>query len=137
MLKKPPQKVAYLWQLGFFFSAAPTAQNSPELHFRFINCFIPPSLLVGTVGLISVPHQPARKHKKSQQLTLLIYILWEERNFNLANFSLVFLIRDSGFKWHTRVEPRIIALSIIIVLQNSFFSCFATLKCCFYTLRKS
>ena len=36
-LKKTPQKVAYLWQLGgFFFSAAPTAQNSPELHFCFI-----------------------------------------------------------------------------------------------------
>ena len=28
----------YLWQLaGVFFSAALTAQNSPELHFRFIN----------------------------------------------------------------------------------------------------
>ena len=25
------------------FSAAPTAQNSPELHFRFINYFIQPS----------------------------------------------------------------------------------------------
>ena len=44
-MKKPPQKVAYLWQLGVFFSAAPTAQNSPELHFRFINYFIQPSLL--------------------------------------------------------------------------------------------
>ena len=27
----------------FFFSAAPTVQNSPELHFRFINSFIQPS----------------------------------------------------------------------------------------------
>ena len=43
--KKTPQKVAYLWQLGVFFSAAPTAQNSPELHFRFINSFIQPSLV--------------------------------------------------------------------------------------------
>ena len=42
-LKKPPQKVAYLWQLGVFSSAAPTAQNSPELNFRFINSFIQPS----------------------------------------------------------------------------------------------
>ena len=39
-LKKTPQKVAYLWQLGGFFSAAQTAQNSPELHFRFINFYI-------------------------------------------------------------------------------------------------
>ena len=30
---------------SFFFSAAPTAQNSPELHFRFINSFIQPSLV--------------------------------------------------------------------------------------------
>ena len=29
----------------FFFSATPTAQNSPELHFRFINYFIQSSLL--------------------------------------------------------------------------------------------
>ena len=29
----------------FFFSAALTAQNSPELHFRFINHFIQSSLL--------------------------------------------------------------------------------------------
>ena len=43
--KKRPQKVAYLWQLGIFFSAAPTAQNSPELHFHFINSFIRTSLL--------------------------------------------------------------------------------------------
>jgi hypothetical protein len=42
-VEKPPQKVAYLWQ--FFFSAALIAQNSPELHFRFINSFIQPSLV--------------------------------------------------------------------------------------------
>jgi hypothetical protein len=47
-LKKPPQKVAYLWQLGVFFSAALTAQNSPELHFCFINSFIQP-FLVGSL----------------------------------------------------------------------------------------
>ena len=40
-MKKPPQKVAYLCQVGGFFSAAPT--SSPELHFRFINSFIQPS----------------------------------------------------------------------------------------------
>ena len=44
-LKKPPQKVAYLWQLGVFFSAAPPAQNSPELYFRFMNFSFQPSLL--------------------------------------------------------------------------------------------
>ena len=46
-LKKPPQKVAYLHMAvgRFFFSAAPTAQNSPEPHFRFIDNFIQSSLL--------------------------------------------------------------------------------------------
>ena len=44
-LKKPPQKVAHNRPRPFFFSAAPTAQNSPELHFRFINSFIQSSLL--------------------------------------------------------------------------------------------
>ena len=44
-LRKPPQKVVYLWQLEVFFSAAPPAQNSAELHFRFINLSIQPSLL--------------------------------------------------------------------------------------------
>ena len=42
-MKKTPEKVAYLWQLGVFFFAALTAQNSPELHFRFIKFFIQPS----------------------------------------------------------------------------------------------
>jgi hypothetical protein len=37
-LKKTPQKVAYLWQLG-----APIAQNSPEVHFYLINYFIQPT----------------------------------------------------------------------------------------------
>ena len=45
-LKKTPQKVAHNWPKGvFFFSAAPTAQTSPELHFRFMNSFIQSSLV--------------------------------------------------------------------------------------------
>ena len=40
--KSSPRIAANLWQLEVFFSAAPTAQNSPELHFRFINSFIQP-----------------------------------------------------------------------------------------------
>ena len=54
-LKKPPQKVAYLWQSGgFFLSSSPTAQNSPDLHFRFIHSFIQPSL----VGSLDTPSSP-------------------------------------------------------------------------------
>ena len=35
--KKMPLKVAYLWKFGLFFSAAPTAQNSPELKIHIRN----------------------------------------------------------------------------------------------------
>ena len=50
-LKKPPQKVAYLWQLGGFFSAALTAQNSPKNHFHFMNSFIQLSLVRSLTSL--------------------------------------------------------------------------------------
>jgi hypothetical protein len=36
---------------SFYFSAATTAQNSPELHFRFINSFIQPSLVGSLTAL--------------------------------------------------------------------------------------
>ena len=36
---------------SFFFSAAPTAQNSPELHFRFINSFIQPTRVGSLLGV--------------------------------------------------------------------------------------
>jgi hypothetical protein len=39
-IKELTSKVAYLWQFGFFFSAAPTASNSPELIIRFIDSCI-------------------------------------------------------------------------------------------------
>ena len=38
--KKLASKVAYLWQFGFFFSAALTAQNSPKLIIRLIDSCI-------------------------------------------------------------------------------------------------
>jgi hypothetical protein len=51
-LKKPPQKVAYLWQLGGFLSAALPAQNSPELHFRFMNLSIQSSVLKSVTSVL-------------------------------------------------------------------------------------
>ena len=36
-IKTLPSKVSYLWQSGFFFSAAPTAQNNPELKIHIRN----------------------------------------------------------------------------------------------------
>ena len=40
------------WEL--FFSAAPTAQNSPKLHFRFMNSFFQSSLLRSLLGAVIV-----------------------------------------------------------------------------------
>ena len=42
-LKNHPKKLHTYGSWEVFFSAAPTAQNSPELHFRFINSFIQPT----------------------------------------------------------------------------------------------
>ena len=39
-LKSKKERPGYNGSWEFFFSAAPTAQNSPEFHFRFINSFI-------------------------------------------------------------------------------------------------
>ena len=51
-VEKPPKNVIYLWQLGVLFSAAPTAQNSPVLHFRFINSPIQSPVLKSVVRII-------------------------------------------------------------------------------------
>ena len=41
----------YVWQLGIFFSADPSAQNSRELHFHIYHKFIYPTIsaLVGSL----------------------------------------------------------------------------------------
>ena len=50
-VKKTTPKSCILMAVGRgFFSAAPTAQNSPELHFRFINSFIQPYLVESLPG---------------------------------------------------------------------------------------
>ena len=54
IITKPTQNVAYLWQLGGFFSAASTVQNGSELHFRFINSFIQPSLVGSLLEMFSL-----------------------------------------------------------------------------------
>ena len=42
------------WEV--FFSAAPTAQNSPELPFRFINSFIQLSRVGSLIRIVSFVH---------------------------------------------------------------------------------
>ena len=40
-LKKPPQKVAYLWQLGVFFLCSPNCPKHPRTSFPFYILFYP------------------------------------------------------------------------------------------------
>ena len=50
-IKKSASKSCLLMAVGIFFSsAAPTAQNSTELHFRLTNSFIQPSLVGSLVA---------------------------------------------------------------------------------------
>ena len=66
--KKKKLHIYGSWE--FFFSAAPIAQNSPELHFRFINSFIQPSL-VGFLGTIQfVGHQNGFKDRSGQAIAV-------------------------------------------------------------------
>ena len=44
-VEKTSSKSCILMAVGIFFLCSPTAQNSPELHFCFINSFIQSSLL--------------------------------------------------------------------------------------------
>ena len=56
-IKKLTSKFAYLWQFGFFFSAVPTAQNSPELNICFIDSCIQWSQVL-YLGITTWPHSP-------------------------------------------------------------------------------
>jgi hypothetical protein len=40
-LKNPPQKVAYLWQLGVFFLCSPDCPKQPRTSFPFYKFFYP------------------------------------------------------------------------------------------------
>ena len=68
------------WEV--FFSAASTAQNSPELHFRFINSFIQSSLLRSLAIIIQFTNSLYRLFcanwfykKRSKKLTYLVIFM--------------------------------------------------------------
>ena len=58
-LKTHPKKLLIIGPDPFFFSAAPPAQNSPEVHSRFINSPIHSSVLK---SVIKSDHQFAKKN---------------------------------------------------------------------------
>ena len=81
--KKPPQKVAYLYQLGeFFFSVAPTAPNSPELHFRFINSFIQSSLLRSLLAMFYTYYMLLYCKSHSAVLPFLLFLFYTGSSHN-------------------------------------------------------
>ena len=48
---------------SFFLSAAPTAQNSPEVHLCFIDSFIQSSLLMSLIGTLRTVQQLEKTRK--------------------------------------------------------------------------
>jgi hypothetical protein len=69
--KNLPKKLHTYGSWEVFCSAAPTAQNSPELHFRFINSFIQPSLL-GSLD----PVDDLRSRSMSSRSSIVVSILF-------------------------------------------------------------
>ena len=70
--KNHPKKLHTYSSWEFFFSAAPPAQNSPELHFRFINFSIQPSLLESLV-------QAYYRHRQQNNFDRYFLNLWHHR----------------------------------------------------------
>ena len=68
----------------FFFSASPTAQNSPELHFRFINSFIQLSLL-RSLSLSNV--EPRNLPRPPRPVARRIWSFHSEINWPLAKLG--------------------------------------------------
>ena len=104
-LKKHSKKLHTYGSWEVFFSAAPTAQNCPELHFRFINSFIQPSR-VGSLcltnkdgyskpfpavvytnlvlkGIIEID-----SNKKSIKLQVDLWAYWKDEGIAFSNDSL-------------------------------------------------
>ena len=70
---------------SFFFSASQTALNRPELHFRFINSFIQPSLVASLP-----PTHPPKDHptdKKLFVMQLFLKFRYSEKAKKFEKFS--------------------------------------------------
>ncbi len=89
--KNHPKKLHTYGSWEVFFSAAPTAQNSPELHFRFINSFIQPSLvgsLIPSVPVFLIIPSPQLDHVSSP------FFLTSVRQGQIGNMCRTKLIRN-------------------------------------------
>ena len=58
----------------FFLSAAPTAQNSPELHVSFINSFIQLSLVGSLMTVKAIVHSTSQEEIRSAEKKNLLAI---------------------------------------------------------------
>ena len=80
---------------SFFFSAAPTAQNNPELHFHFINSFIQPSLVGSLVGSLIVMilignKNPGRSNTAPQRILPAAALRLKLKMNRAKNFQIYF-----------------------------------------------
>ena len=74
------------WEV--FFSAAPTAQNSPELHFHFTNSFIQPSRIESLFPTHPPCQQTSAFTKPPYPTFLLWFLLWNVKFHNCSASSL-------------------------------------------------
>ena len=82
------------WEF-FFLSAAPTAQNNPELHFRFINSFIQLSLVGSLVGSLIVMilignKNPGRSNTAPQRILPAAALRLKLKMNRAKNFQIYF-----------------------------------------------
>ena len=94
--KTTPESCILMAVGRFFFSAAPTAQNSPELYFRFINSFIQSSLLRSLLCIL-VKYAGSQKVTPLTLMTLLS--MPQGTDINFLELPNIFL--QLGYKFVT------------------------------------
>ena len=91
--EKPPQKVAYLWQLGVFFLCSADCPKQPRTSSPFYKLFYP------TIsGRISVPN--SRIHTKNIQKRRRIYHHVIDITFKIVSHFWVFFVEKKMLTGH-------------------------------------
>ena len=106
-LKKPPQKVLYLWQLGGFFLCSPDCPKQPRTSFPFYNFFIQPSLLESLVSFLINFDSIVRLESRLFILSYLFQLIFGTMSWTLEDiyqnlFPMIFGFRNKIFYEHVK-----------------------------------
>ena len=124
-LRKPPKKLHTYGSWEFVFSAAQTAQNSPDLHFRFINYFIRPfrvgSLLITNCWyqawnlpyIVTLQHQQAYLNSYAR-ISLFLHF---PMHFYISCFKAI----NAWFIYHSRSDISLCCQQCITSSSNVQF----------------